>query len=270
MLKEQFPQLLAQVFDYANRPETLNIEDNLRGVLGLPTPADQDAALAVYRQLREYIAAGKNNVWRWYIANLIQPLRLANLPVARLVGNPPWVVYNAMADDRQDTFRQHASDRSLWAGANLATQSDLAATFVATCVDYYLQPGGKFGFVLPYAAMRARHWANFLSGNWSLRQDTERGTHVDLSEDAWDFYGVQAPFSTDGFSLTEGIPSGDDAARFRLYWDNADRDWREGSGGRPPHTLVDRLNYSGGLVSQLTGGQSAKVVYQRSGSWLQS
>ena len=98
-----------------------------------------------------------------------------------------------MADDRQNTFRQHAVERNLWAGRHLATQNDLAATFVATCVDFYLQSGGAFGFVLPYAALRARHWASFRTGEWSLQRDAERGTHVDLSKDAWDFYRVNAP-----------------------------------------------------------------------------
>ena len=205
LLSERFGQLMGHIFDYANRPDNPDAEDNLAAVLNLPNPADRDAALALYRQLREYIADGRNNVWHWYIVNLIQPLRLANLPVSRMVGNPPWVVYNAMSGERpdeddseQDTsrqgiFRQRAAERGLWAGAHLATQNDLAATFVATCVDYYLQTGGKFGFVLPYAALRARHWAPFRSGNWSLRQDAERGTHVDLSKDAWDFFRVNAP-----------------------------------------------------------------------------
>ena len=210
LLQERFPQLLRRLFEYANRPKTPDAEAGLLAVLDLPNPTDRRAMIAVYRRFQDYIASGHNNVWEWYIANLIQPLRLANLPVSRMVGNPPWVVYNAMdnscprcggagdpgcehAPGRQDTFRQRAADRGLWASAHLATQNDLAATFVATCVDYYLQTGGKFGFVLPYAALRARHWAAFRTGNWSLRQDTEEGTHADLSKDAWDFEAVSAP-----------------------------------------------------------------------------
>ena len=209
LLQERFPQLLAHIFSYANRPETPDNEAVLLTVLNLPNQADREAIIAVYRRLREYIANRRNNVWHWYIANLIQPLRLANMPVSRMVGNPPWVVYNAMDNacpkcggndvnckhiaGRQDTFREHAAERGLWAGAHLATQNDLAATFVATCVDFYLQTGGKFGFVLPYAALRARHWAAFRTGDWSLQQDAERGTHVDLSQDAWDFEAVNAP-----------------------------------------------------------------------------
>ena len=188
-----FPQLLARVFDYARRPETPDNEDELLAVLNLPSQFDREAVRVLYRRFRGYISSSRNNVWAWYIANLIQPHRLASMPVSRMVGNPPWVVYNSMADDRQNTFRQHAVERNLWAGRHLATQNDLAATFVATCVDFYLQSGGAFGFVLPYAALRARHWASFRTGEWSLQQDAEQGTHVDLSKDAWDFYRVNAP-----------------------------------------------------------------------------
>ena len=426
LMSERFPQLLGQIFDYANRPETPDSEDNLSAVLNLPNPADRDAAIAVYRQMREYIKNGRNNVWHWYIVNLIQPLRLANQPVSRMVGNPPWVVYNAMGNEspgnghasegRQDAFHRNAAERDLWAGAHLATQNDLAATFVATCVDYYLQTGGKFGFVLPYAALRARHWEPFRAGNWSLRQDAERGTHVDLSTDAWDFYrvnappfsqanssvvfgskvranrqnsnikpltGIQevvsaepvnirmswdevkprlqwqrrreypvapspayadafrngatlfpqplvvfeqptsramgkvyfktnagkgkwsgkeregrveerfvrpalfsrlllpfgivghshviAPFAANGSGLEDALPRDAGSDDFRLYWDNADRDWRDGSSGRPPYTLLDQVDYQSKLSSQIGNTNHAyKVVYRKSGSWLEA
>ena len=412
LLSERFQELLGQIFTYANRPESPDTEDNLAAVLNLPNPADRDAVLAVYRQLREYIAGGRNNVWRWYIANMTQPLRLANMPVSRMVGNPPWVVYNAMAADRQDTFRERALERKLWAGANLATQNDLAATFVATCVDYYLQTRGKFGFVLPYAALNARHWVPFRAGNWSMRQDAERGTHVDLSKDAWDFYGVNAPpfsqanssvvfgskvranrqnsnirplgkikeatgsgantsmdwsevktrlqwrsrrewpvspspayadafrtgatlfpqslvlfeqplsqargvvyfktnpgrrvyqgtdregnveeqfvkpvlfsqlllpfgtmgryyvvapFSEDGARLLNGLPQGANAARFRLYWDRADRDYQDRRGAKSPQNLTARLDRGRGLSSQLNQPNDFKVVYNGIGNYI--
>ena len=418
LLSERFPELLSHIFGYANRPETPGAEAALVSVLNLPNPADRNAALDVYRRLRQYIAEGRNNVWRWYISNLAQPLRLANMPVSRMVGNPPWVVYNAMTADRQDTFRERARERNLWAGANLATQNDLAATFVATCVDYYLQTGGRFGFVLPYAALSARHWEPFRKGNWSLRQDAERGAHVDLSKDAWDFYGVNAPpfpqanssvvfgskvranrqnsnikplanikeatgsgvntgmgwkevkvllqwrnrrewptapspayaeafrngatlfpqslvvferpqsrargvvyfqtnqskgkwsraesartgsveeqfvrpalFSrlllpfgitgnsyvvapfTDGGDalVVNALPQGAEAARFRLFWDRMDQQWRGHSSGRPPLTLLDQINYQGKLSSQLGNRDLInRVVYRKSGSWLEA
>ena len=145
-------------------------------------------------------------MWQWYIANLMQPMRLSQKPMSRLVGNPPWVVYKAMSTDRQDAFQEQAKARQIWVGAHLAPQNDLAATFVATCVDYYLKPGGKFGFVLPYAALRARHWARFRSGQWSLPESAGRQpTITDLSKDAWDFMEVkEPPFSQSHSSVVFG------------------------------------------------------------------
>ena len=188
LLSDQFISRLNQVFDYARRPEYPSIESDLAAVLNLNTGAEREALVEFYRRIRRFIEEGRDHVWQWYITNLIQPFRLSQNPVPRLVGNPPWVVYNAMTGERQDAFRKRAQDRKVWAGANLATQNDLAATFVATCVDYYLKPGGKFGFVLPYSALRARQWAPFRVGQWSLPETAGRQpTH------SWDFMGVNAP-----------------------------------------------------------------------------
>ena len=420
LLNEHFDLMLNQIFDYAHLRSYPGIEDDLAAVLSMPTAADRNIMLDLYRRLRGYVEARRNHVWSWYIGNLVQPIRLTEQPPSRLVGNPPWVVYNAMAHnpERQDAFRHHAGQRGLWAGANLATQNDLAASFTATCVDYYLKPGGQFGFVLPYAALRGRQWEPFRSGNWSLPESAGRGrTLADLSPDAWNFFagavrpfpwanssvvfgrkldtagttakvkpaplaGMQrvgnteavrprmsweeakplltftrqeqrhteaseayagvfrngatlfpqslvvferpkerglglvyfrtnpakgawrgtdadgqveeqfvrpalfsrlllpfgtnghshiiAPFAADGASLLETLPQGDDVGHFRRYWNAADRKWQEFSSGRPPLTLLDRIDYQRALSTQLGAGQPSRVVYPKSGTWLQS
>ncbi len=420
LLNDHFDLMLNQIFTYAHRSSYPAIEEDLAAVLAMPTESDRDIMLDMYRRVRGYIENRRNHVWSWYIGNLVQPIRLTEQPPSRLVGNPPWVVYNAMSHnpERQDAFRHHAGQRGVWAGANLATQNDLAATFVATCVDYYLQHGGKFGFVLPYAALRGRQWEPFRSGKWSLPEAAGRGrTYADLSPEAWNFFagtvqpfpwanssvvfgrkldttdpvakvkpeplsGIQkvsnteavkprmswdevkplltftqekqwptapspayaaafrngatlfpqplvvferpesralgnvyfttnpgrgqwkgkersssveeqfvrpalfsrsllpfgtaghsyiiAPFTADGSGLLETLPQGADVVRFRAYWDDADGKWREFSSGRPPVTLLDRIDYQRGLSAQLGNKQPGKVVYQRSGTWLQS
>ncbi len=420
LLSSQFEQSLNLIFDYTKRPYRDSLETQLAAVLALPSEVERDAVLNLYRRLRQYVDAERNHVWHWYISNLAQPTRLMANPPSRLVGNPPWVVYNAMSHnpERQDAFRHHAGQRGLWASAHLAPQNDLAATFVATCVDYYLKPGGKFGFVLPYAALRGRHWGPFRAGDWSLPEAAGRGrTLADLSPDAWNFFagtvrpfpwanssavfgrkldigesaakikptplaGMQrvgntesvrprmsweeakplltftrqeqqrteasaaysgefrngatlfpqslvvferpedrglgivyfrtnrakgawrgterrgqveeqfvrpalfsrwllpfgtsghshiiAPFAADGASLLETLPQDAGASRFRRYWDAVDQKWREISSGRPPNTLTERVDWLGKLSAQLGNKQLGKVVYQRSGVWLQS
>ena len=385
-------------------------------MLNARTTATTDALLEFYRRVRRYAEEGRNHIWEWYVINLMQPVRLAQQPVSRLVGNPPWVVYNSMAADRQDAFREQAQARKVWAPTNLATQNDLAATFVATCVDFYLKPGGQFGFVLPYAALRARQWALFRTGQWSLPPDVDANpTLADLSKDAWDLLAVNeppfpqanssvvfgtklgagsrgrkpqptplsgikeasntkrvhtrmpwdevrpaltftrrkqvktapseaygnafrqgatllpqplvvfespksralgkvyfrtnsvkgtwkglerdgrveerfvkpamfsrlllpfgtsgqshiiAPFAEAGGSLEAGLPEGDNAADFRVYWDSVDRDWRKYKSSRSPQTLRGRIDYQRGLSSQLGIDQSQKVIYPKSGGWL--
>ena len=414
LLSDNFISRLNLIFDHTRRDEYPGIESNLTAALNLDTDAERETMVEFYRRIREYIEGDRNHVWNWYIANLMQPVRLSQNPVSRLVGNPPWVVYNAMAADRQNAFRQQAQDRNLWAGAHLATQNDLAATFVATCVDFYLQPGGNFGFVMPYAALRARHWAPFRTGQWTAAGGPP--TLADLSKAAWDFMNVNsppfpqanasaifgtkvntvgrrrrraqaaplaaiqtvsstesvnprmswdevrprltytrriarqtalsetyadafrngatlfpqplvvfeghgsrslgkvyfrtnpgrdnwkgrerngsveerfikpalfsrlllpfglsgqshiiAPFAQDGRSLEYSLPQGAGASEFLLYWSRADLDWRQYSSERPPHTLLDQVDYQGKLSSQLANPLGLKVVYQRSGSWL--
>lgn len=427
LLNDHFESLIQQIIDYAKLPVYPEIEGDLVSVLSLPRESEQEAALVLYRRMREYIETGRNHVWQWWIINKVQAIRLMANPPSRLVGNPPWVVYNAMALNRQDKFREQARLRGVWAGGNLATQNDLAATFVATCVDYYLKPGGKFGFVLPYSALKAGHWEAFRAGQWSLLAEpvrrgrrvlTDRGrTLVDLSKEAWNFFAGQAtpfpwanssvifgdrldttdaarefqpvplegiqdvgntgaidsrmdwdtvkplltftgqeqwatapspayaaafrngatlfpqplvvfeqpisramgrvyfktnsgkgqwkgkersanveeqfvkpalfsrhllpfgaaghsyvigPFTEDGSGLTPTLPQGNAAAQFRPYWNRANQEWRVGNKGRPPVTLLDRIDYQRGLSSQLGGKEAVKVVYQRSGTWLQS
>ena len=409
----EFTEMFDLVFSYAEQPEDDETERRLTGALGLRSRDEREPVIAASRRFRSYISEKRNHVWNWYITQRAQPIRLAQRPVSRLVGNPPWVVYNAMATDRQDEFRAHAMDRNVWAGSHLATQNDLAATFVATCVDYYLATDGAFAFVLPYAALRARHWARFRAGDWTSTQNQARGTHVDLSHDAWDMSRVNAPpfpqahssvvfgrkaaveskpngnikpldgvieasgsdvsggmawedvkpllrwerrtervvapspayadafrngaalfpqplvvferpksqargvvyfrtnkgkgdwngcerdgdveeqfvkpalfsrqllpfgtlgrsnviapFAKDGRSLLARLPQGADARRFRLFWDWADQSWRENSSGRPPLTLIDRIDYQNKLSVQLSRGQAQRVAYQRSGSWV--
>ena len=416
LLRDRFHELLERIFDYANGAQNSDTEANLVALMNLSTEQEQEMLLDAYRRLRGYIRSGRNNVWKWYISNLVQPHRLSTTPATRLIGNPPWVVYNAMDADRQDVFRRHAAERGIWEGANLATQNDIAATFVAACVDYYLQRDGKFGFVLPYAALRARHWGKFRSGNWSSAKSSEAVCHVDLSAAAWDLQavndppfkgsahasvifgkrvqpgsrqkpnikplgGVQkvagsgidkrmdwndvkplltftsvkqwqtapspayaqvfrngatlfpqplcvfekplsralgktyfrtnagkgawngkersgrveerfvraalfsrllapfgtlghshiiAPFSADGRRLARLNSLGEDSIDFSLYWDSANRDWREHSGSRRIKTLVAQIDYQGKLSAQLNHLTDKKVVYKRSGSYLEA
>ena len=67
--------------------------------------------LQAIADLRALLEAGRNGVWQWYLDNIAQPYRLSRNQPARLVGNPPWVVYSSMAAGRQDEFKTKAMNR---------------------------------------------------------------------------------------------------------------------------------------------------------------
>ena len=177
----------------------------------------------------------RNHVWKSYLMNLIQPFKFRQNAHSdtpghnRLIGNPPWVVFNSMHDDklRQDEFRKHAIDRGVWAGGNLATQNDLAATFAATCVDHYIGEADKFGFVLPYSALKGRQWALFRTGRWDSKKSNLESRMASLTE-SWDLSKVNDPpfkqaSSCVVFGTKEKTPSALTESNMKIFQNHDDK-----------------------------------------------
>jgi hypothetical protein len=107
-----------------------------------------------------------------------------------LVGNPPWLSYRFMTESMQATFRQMTTERGMWAGASVATHQDLSALFVARTAELYLRPGGRFGYVMPLAALSRRQFAGFRTGSFPSPHTT---TAVAF-DTPWDLHAVKPSF----------------------------------------------------------------------------
>ncbi len=189
VLSDRYEQDLNMVFDTASE-----IGDNHDQTIAqtITTNSDDESAiLETTETLRGYISSDRNGVWQWFLANIVQPFRLSKNKPTRLLGNPPWVVFRNMSPERQTEFREHAQNRNIWEGGKLATQNDLAALFAATTVDLYLEDDCKFGFVLPYAALEARHWKSFRSGKWD-HKPAHKPVRANLCK-TWNLIEVKEP-----------------------------------------------------------------------------
>ena len=133
------------------------------------SPAHRDAVEKAYQILCSLHDARRDHIWGYYIRNLARPvwLSLSANRADRLVGNPPWLRFNAMSERMQANFRRLSTARGLWAGGAVATSQDLASLFAVRSIELYLKPQGRFGFVMPAATLSRQHYAGFRRGHWN-------------------------------------------------------------------------------------------------------
>jgi hypothetical protein len=150
-------------------------------------PDDQPVVTQTFAIMCRLHDEGRNHIWGYYVRNLARPLWLAQ-PANRvdvLIGNPPWLAYRFMPAAMQTSFRELSDSRNLWAGAAVATQQDLSGLFVTRCIELYLRVGGRFGFVMPLAALSRRQFAGFRTGRHRVNVAFDR---------PWDLHAVKPSF----------------------------------------------------------------------------
>ncbi|MBR0653930.1 N-6 DNA methylase [Roseomonas arctica] len=159
-------------------------------------PADAAAMAETFARLQGLYRAGRNGIWTFVFRNLVRPVWLSR-PEQRadvLVGNPPWIVYRHLSPAMKDRVREGLGEYGLWVGGNLATQQDMFALFWARGAERYLKPGGRIGFVLPYAVLNAKVFAGLRAG--LMRSVQVRVTGGWALERVWPIFGAQSGSST--------------------------------------------------------------------------
>jgi SAM-dependent methyltransferase len=170
---------------------------------------------------------GQDHIWGYYVRNVARPAWIAK-PANRvdvLVGNPPWLVRRHMTQPQKESFKSMSTRRKLWAGGNLATNQDLAALFIARCIELYLRSGGRFGYVMPLSVLPVGQgdtkgaYAGFRSGSYPALAET-----VDVAfTQAWNLADVKPSF----FPIPPGVVFGrrQEIAQAPAPLTHVDEDW---------------------------------------------
>ncbi|TPI29237.1 hypothetical protein FJW07_30320 [Mesorhizobium sp. B3-1-9] len=148
---------------------------------------DKDILIESFEHMSALHAAGRNHIWTFVVRNLTRPLWLS-LRKGRpdvLLGNPPWLRYNAMSPDLQLRFREASKARGLWEGGKLAPHHDLSAYFFARSVERYLGRTGHIAFVMPFATLTRGQYAGFRTGRFSDRRGNTAA--IVRFEEIWTF-----------------------------------------------------------------------------------
>ncbi|MDE2581933.1 MAG: hypothetical protein KGL52_09885 [Rhodospirillales bacterium] len=190
---EQALDALNQGLHDDSAPATVG--QRLRQIAGA-APAAADALAATFAHLQALYRAGRNGIWTFVFRNLVRPVWLSR-PEQRadvLVGNPPWIVYRHLSPAMKERLRDGLTEYGLWVGGNLATQQDMCALFWARGAERYLAPGGRIGFVLPYAVLNAPVFAALRAGRLNRVQVGITGAWA--LERVWPIFGAQSGSST--------------------------------------------------------------------------
>ena len=141
---------------------------------GVTDERDRQIVDATYQALCHLHDSHRDHIWGYYVRNLARPLEFtrAEHRVDRLVGNPPWLRYNAMTASTQEHFRRLTRERNLQAPAQVVTSQDLSALFVARTMELYLRLGGRFGFVMPAATLSRLQYGGFRAADYSSQAAT--------------------------------------------------------------------------------------------------
>lgn len=148
---------------------------------------DRQVLKDTFELMRSLHQAGRNHIWTYIVRNLTRPLWLS-MRSSRpdvVIGNPPWLRFNAMSDKMQARFRKACEDRNLWVGGRVATHQDLSSYFFVRSAERYLAVGGAVAFVMPMAALSRLQYRGFLTGSYVSAGDTT-GLYVQFKE-AWKF-----------------------------------------------------------------------------------
>jgi SAM-dependent methyltransferase len=168
----RFDQLVSELADRAADREPGAPVPSLAAVFRryAVNPEDQPVLTQTFEIMCRLHDEGRDHIWGYYVRNLARPVWLAQ-PANRvdaLIGNPPWLAYRYMPRAMQASFKELSDTRNLWAGAAVATQQDLSGLFVVRCIELYLRAAGRFGFVMPLAALSRRQFAGFRTGRFRV------------------------------------------------------------------------------------------------------
>src|SRR5437660_12072136 len=105
-----------------------------------------------------------------------------------------------MTSDMQESFRSMSEARGLWAGAEIATHQDLSALFAVRTCELYLRDGGRFGLVLPNAAVDREHYSGFRSGDYGGKA----GVVAVAFDPSWDLRRIRPHFFPRASSVVFG------------------------------------------------------------------
>ncbi len=104
------------------------------------------------RLMIDLVRKGRDTIWGFILRNAYRPIFLSDRGFDFIVGNPPWLAYRYIQDERYQEQIKNLTFAYGLLGRNetkLFTQMDTSTIFYEFCWDRYRKPGGTVAFVMP-------------------------------------------------------------------------------------------------------------------------
>ena len=155
--------------------------------------SEKKTLLKTYTDLLELQKEDRNHIWGYVARNLTRPIWLSSEKQKAdvVVGNPPWLRFNAMNPDMQKKFKSECESTLLWdnkdqnkaSNSKFRTSQDISTYFFIMSAHLYMKEKGTLAFVLPYGVMNGDHHTQFRKGQFDVS-----GSPMSLKfEKAWTF-----------------------------------------------------------------------------------
>lgn len=119
----------------------------------------------VYLSMKRAFDEGRDSIWKFILQNSYKPIFLQGR-FDHVIGNPPWLTYAAVSNaEYQGLLRELSESYSVTPSRANMPHLEIAAIFLAHCVNYFLREGGRLSFVLPRSFLSADQHENTRSGD---------------------------------------------------------------------------------------------------------
>src|SRR6266566_326932 len=106
-------------------------------------------------------ADGKNGIWARFLKNQFAPVFIGKSRFDYVIGNPPWVNWQSLSDSYRDKTWKLWEAYGLFSLTGHAARlgggkKDLAMLFTYACLDDYVKPGGRLGFIITQTLFKTK------------------------------------------------------------------------------------------------------------------
>ncbi len=135
---------------------------------------DKQPLSTTYKNLLELQKEKRNHIWGYVARNLTRPIWLSseNQKADIVVGNPPWLRFNAMNEEMQTKFKSECKSSLLWeqtiSASKFQTSQDISAYFFIMSAHLYMRKKGRLAFVMPYGVINGAHHSVFRKGYFTI------------------------------------------------------------------------------------------------------